>query len=1116
MNRLRVALVLMVLLAGLALAAFASPGDQTLGYVMRYADIGHGRIVFTYEDDLWLVPDQGGEAHRITTNPGFEAEAKISPDGTRIAFSGDYDGGFDVYVMDIDGGVPQRLTYHPSADRVTGWTPDGKAVVFSSNREAPRYSSEIYSVALDGGMPVKLPVDRGSLASISPDGKGMAYNRYGRHTRTWKRYQGGNAQDIWVKDFTSGDITRITDWSGSDQFPMWGTGGHIYFNSDRQDGTLNIYDYNTATKATRRLTFFKDYDVKYPSLGDGKIVFQQGPGLSVLDLASGKVAPVPITIPSDRRLLRTELVTPSPQTGSFNLSPAGKRALIEARGEILNLPTDEGDPLVLTRTPGSREKNAVWSPDGRWIALVSDRTGEEQVYLVDQHGRREWKQLTDGDFGFIRELVWSPDSKSLLFSDKFLKLNLVDAASGKTRMIAQSGYDDAWERWGITEYVWSPDSRWVAYSSQTGNMNEAIWLYNMDSGKNTKLTDDMTQDWSPSFSRDGKYLYFLSNRTFQPTMGRQDQNHIFLKLCRPYVVLLQDGVRSPFYAEDTAAEVKADDAGKKEGKEDGKKDKDAGKDKVATRIDLAGIQGRILACEDVPAGNYFRLEAVEDGFVMLRKNDYEFLKYQDVNDGTRDELDLVGYKLEDHELSDLMTGVANFHLSADGKKLIYRAGSKYGMVDAGKAAKAGDGKIDPGAIKLTVDRMQEFPQIFRQAWRIQRSWFYDKNMHGVDWPGMYEKYAPFVAGCGTRGDLNYLIGEMISELNIGHTYVYGGDMGNDGPNVPTGMLGCSFKAEKGCEHYRITDIVPGVPWDSRYRSPLQEPGVDVKEGDYLLAVDGEDVTVGDNVFAHLQDRAGKMVTLTVSSRDDGKDPREVRLETLRGEGGLRYRAWVDANLAHVTDLSAGKVAYLHLPNMGETGLVEFGRSYYPQTGKTAMIIDDRYNGGGFVGDMIIDRLERTLWAVTQPREGGNGLNPERVFNGPLVVLINGDTYSNGEFFAETIKRKGLATLIGERTWGGSTGIEAHEDLVDGGGVTPPQFGLYALDGTWPIEGWGVEPDIVVINVPNDVVADKDAQLDFAVQYLLQQLEENPHKWDIPAPPAYPIKARPHMSAGQEK
>jgi tricorn protease len=1095
-----VSLLLAAVMAAPALAVASAPG-----YVMRYADVSADQIVFTYEDDLWLVATAGGDARRITSHAGRELAAKFSPDGTMLAFTGDYDGGGDVYVMESGGGVPRQLTFHPSGGTVLDWSADGRSVIFASNREAPLYATELYTVPVDGGMATKLPVDRGALASMAPDGSGLAFNRFGRHTRTWKRYEGGNAQDVWLLDFASGDISRLTDWQGSDQFPMWGDGA-IYFNSDREDGNLNIYRYDTETRSTTRLTNYTDFDVKWPSYGDGKIVFQYGPGLSLLDTATGRVAAVPINIPTDRRYLRPELVTPAPRVGAFGLSPAGERALITARGEILNLPTDKGDAVNLTRTSGSREKHGTWSPDGRWVALVSDHSGEEQIYLVDQRGENEWRQLTSGSFGFMNQPVWSPDSKHLVFSDKFMKLRLVDAASGRTREIAHSDHDDAWERWGIMDYVWSPDSRWIAYTAQTQNMNEAIFLYDTKHSKTHKLTDEMTNDWSPSFSPDGKYLFFLSNRTFNPIMGRQDQTHVFLKLARPYLFLLQDGVRSPFHGDDVTVEAAAD-------KDDAEDKKDDGKD-TETRIDLDGLASRLLACEGVEAGNYFRLTAVEGGFLMLDKKDPEFIKYQNVDDGTGGSLDLLKYALEDKEAKPILEGIANYHLSADGKQLIYRAGDAYGMVEAAKGGKVGDGKIDPGAVKLRVDRLEEFPQIFAEAWRIQRDWFYDKNMHGVDWQAMYDKYAPFVAGCGTRGDLNYLIGEMISELNIGHTYIYGGDFEDRPGRVGTGALGAQFTAEKDREFYRISTILPGVSWDERYRSPLAEPGVPVQVGDYLIAIDGVEVKVGENVYAHLVDKGGQMVSLTTNNRPTAKDAVTTRVRALRNEFGLRYRDWVDRNLAHVTKLSDAQVGYIHLPDMGQNGLVEFGRSYYPQTPKAAMIIDDRYNGGGFVGDMIIDRLERVVWAMTQPREGKPGSNPERVHHGPVVVLIDGDTYSNGEFFAEAIKRLGLAVTIGVRTWGGSTGIEPHQGMVDGGGTSPPQFGLYGLDGTWPIEGWGVEPDSVVINTPNDVLKGKDAQLDYAVDYLLKQLRDNEGKWDLPGPPPYPNKAKPRMSKTQ--
>jgi len=670
--------------------------------------------------------------------------------------------------------------------------------------------------------------------------------------------------------------------------------------------------------------------------------------------------------------------------------------------------------------------------------------------------------------------------------------------AGKVSIIAHCDFDDAWERWGIQDYVWSPDSRWVVFTSNGANMNETINLYNLKKGETHVLTDEMSTAWSPSFSPDGEYLYFLSNRTFNPIMGRQDQNHVFLKMALPYVFLLRDDVRSPFYTGDVLVSTGDD--------EDDEEDKEE-----KTIIDLDGLKDRVLVCRDVEPDNYFRLTATGDGFLMLRKNDPEFLKYQAVTDLTGDSLDLLKYSLEDAEISELMSSVANYHLSADGKKMVYRSGRNLGVVDAGKKAKSSDGKVDVGSIKLRLDRLAEYKQIFDEAWRVQRDWFYDKDMHGVDWQAMHDKYAPFVAGCGSRGDLNYLIGELIAELNIGHTYIYGGDFGAGAGYVPTGLLGCTFSPEKDSDYYRISNIVPGVSWDPAYRSPLTDPGVPISEGDFLIAIDGVEVRSGDNVYERLVDKAGAMVTLTTNSKASAKGAVKTRLRTLRGERGLRYRAWVDGNLDYVTTKTDGRIGYLHVPNMMDAGLVEFGRTWYPQTGKQAMILDERYNGGGFVGDMIIDRLERELWAMTLPREGQPGRNPERDFHGPLVILINEDTGSNGEFFAEAIKRKNLATVMGVRTWGGSIGIEPHQGLVDGATTTPPQFGLYALDGTWPIEGWGVEPDIIVMNMPADVVDGQDTQLDAAIEFLLKQLDGSAGKWSIPEAPAYPDKSKPGMS-----
>ncbi|MFH0981724.1 MAG: S41 family peptidase [Planctomycetota bacterium] len=1116
-------------IAGAAVLPAAMDESDGARHLMRFADVHGDRIVFTYENDLWLVSTEGGDARRMTDDPGVEIWAKFSPDGEWIAFTGQYDGGTDVYVMPAQGGAPRRLTFHPAADRVLGWWPDGKRVLFRSTRQYPFRGEEIYTIGLEGGMPEKLPVDRAGLTAVSPDGKQIAYNRISREAATWKRYQGGMAQDIWLGSLDKGDFHKITDWVGTNNFPMWHENA-IYFTSDRQYGTLNLYRHDLSTGKVSALTAYKDYDVKYPSIGPDQIIYQYGETLYLLDPKSGETRMVPVRIPSDRVPVRAEFVEVAPQTGSFNLSPSGKRLLLEARGEILNVPVKDGEPINLTKTPGAREKNSAWSPDGRWIAFLSDRTGEEEVYLVDQKGENEPRQLTSGGLGFRMHLVWSPDSKSLLFSDKFLRLNLVDAENGTLTVVDRADYDDAWERWGIQDYVWSPDSKWIAYTKQEQSMYEAIFLYSLEGKQTYRLTGDVTQDWSPSFDAKGRYLYFLSNRTFDPIMCFADQTHVFIDMARPYVVVLKKDAPSPFAPKDSEEEVKKAEAKaeeatakeketdkegekeaqesaaeKKEGKEEKKESEE--KDKAEEfRIDLEGLERRMVVAEGVPAGNYFRLEATEKGFMYLKKNEHEFSKYQSVTDQTDGSLDLHHYDLEKKEAAKVLGGIANFHQSADGKTLVYRAGSTYGVVDVGAEAKVNDGKVELGGVRLKVDRPQEFLQIFNEAWRIQRDWFYDPGLHGLDWQAVGEQYRRFVPHCGNRSDLNYLIGEMIAELSIGHTYVSGGDLGDSARSVRTGMLGATFAAEPGVRYYRIAHLIPGTPGDEKERSPLEEPGCPIRVGDYLIAIDGETVTTSDDVFAFLQNKTDAVVTLTYNDKPSTEDAKKYRVRTISDERPIRYREWVEKNRTYVDQVTGGQVGYVHIPDMGEQGLIEFAKAFHPRYYKKGFILDDRYNGGGFTSDMIIDRLERKLWGLTQPREGKVLRDPERCFHGHYAVLVNEDTGSCGEFFAEAIKLRGLAPIIGMRTWGGAIGIEPHQPLVDGGSVTPPQFGLYGLERTWLIEGHGVDPDLEVQNLPGDVLKGKDAQLDAAIQLLLKNIAKNPKV--IPAAPPYPDKSKP--------
>lgn len=1084
-------------------------------HLMRMADVHEDQVVFTYEGDLWLGSTAGGDARRITSDPGSEVYAKFSPDGSKLAFSAQYDGGYDVYVMDARGGMPARLTYHPAGDRVLGWFPDGTHILFRSNRVWPFRGEEIYSISINGGMPERLPVDRAGLTTLSPDGKMIAYNRQSRETRTWKRHTGGTAQNIWMGSLKKKDYRKITDWKGTDNYPMW-QGNAIYFVSDRRHGTLNLYHYNTKTGEVRPLTHYKDYDVKYPSIGPGAVIYQYGEVLHLLDLKSGKARALDIRIPSDLSLMRPKYVDVGKNHGSFRLSPTGKRMLLETRGEIINVPVEKGSPVNLTRSSASREKNAAWSPDGRWIAFISDRTGEEELYLIDQKGANEWKPLTTGGLGFRMQPVWSPDSKYLLYHDKFMRLNLVDAETGGITVIDQGEYDDAWERWGIQDYVWSPCSRWVAYSKQEQSLNESIFLYSLDTGEITRVTDYMTTDWSPSFSPDGKYLYFLSNRTFEPIMGFVDQNHIFLDMCRPYLVLLSEEEANPFAPEDTTEEIKeqedaADDepAEAEEGEEKADADEAEPEKKAEepepTRIDLGDFERRTLVVDGVEAGNYFRLEAIDGGFLYLAKTEPEFSKYQTVTDHTSGKLNLHKYDLKEKKADKLMEGITNYHLSADGKKMVYRAGSKYGVVDAGSKASVGDGNVSLADVRIKIDRQEEFMQMFDEAWRLERDWFYDPNMHGVDWEAIGEKYRRFVPHCGNRSDLNYLIGEMIAELNAGHTYVGGGDYEERGERIPTGLLGVDFDTPPGAAYHRIAHIVPGNNWDESERSPLYRPDCPIKEGDYLIAIDGEEIRSKDNVYRALENKADMVVALTYNSEPSPEGAETYHAKTLGSEYSIRYREWVDHNAAKVAEATDGRVGYVHIPNMGENGLREFARVFYPQHFKEGLVIDVRYNGGGFTGDMIIDRLERKLWSFTQPREGKVIRDPERNFHGHFVVVLNEDTGSNGEYFAEAIKRKGLATLIGMRTWGGAVGIEPHQDLVDGGVVTPPQFAPFGLNGQWLIEGHGVDPDIEVQNMPGDVLRGMDAQLDAAIEYLVEKIQTEP----VPTPgrPVYPDKSK---------
>ena len=1067
-------------------------------HLMRFGDVRGDKVLFTYEGDLWTATASGGGASRLTSDKGEERFGKFSPDGKWIAFTGEYDGGMDVYLMPAWGGPPTRLTWHPAPDLVLGWTPDGKEILFRSRREFPNRGEQIYAISAEGGTERKLPVDRGGLACLSPDGKSIAYNRITGESATWKRHQGGDAQDIWWGSLETHDYKIMAPWRGMDNYPMW-HGDYIYFTSDRYDGTLNICKFDTKTGDVKRLTNYSDYDVKYPSLGDGKIIYNYHEKLHILDLSTEKATPLDIRLTSDRVKVRTDYVDPGDVTRTFAVSPCGEWLLLESRGEILMIPADKEDKGFardLTNTSGVREKDPAISPDGKLVAYLSDKTGEEEVYVVDVHAEKPARQLTSGNKGYRMNLRWSPDSKYILFHDKFMKLNIVDVAAAKLDVVDKGDYDDGWERWGIQDYTFSPDSKWIAYTKKMANTYEVIYLYNLAEKKSYPATTDLYQSFSPSFSPCGKYLIFLSNRDFTPTMGVVDQEHIFLNTTRPYMIILSASEPDPFTPVEKV-EKKAEPAAK---------GKDAPAPAAAgTKIDIAGIMQRTIPIEGIEAGSYFRLEAVEDGCVFLSQEKPVFENcYTVVTDTTEGTYNLVCWSFKDKKTTDGIKGINNYHLSADRKKVVYKAGNKFGIIDAPGKGGVGDGSVDLAQAKFKIDFLEEFPQIFNEAWRVERDWFYDKNMHGVDWQAVHDHYFPYVKECGTRNDVNYLIGEMIGELNVGHTYVWGGDIKDEAKKMPVTLLGCDL--EFSGSYPKIKKILRPSEADPELKSALAL--TPAKDGDYIVSVDKIDAGRGKNFYSLFENKTG-WTEIAVNDKPQVEGAKKFFVKPIRGEGGLRYRVWVDENREKVAKASGGNIGYIHIPDMGDSGLIEFARTYYAQLDKPGIIIDDRYNGGGFTGDMLISRLGRKTWAVTQPREGKPCTNPEAGLYSHVALMINEDTGSCGEFFAEAFRFRKFGKIFGMRTWGGAEGIEAHQDTIDGGTVTPPQFGLYSLDRKWLIEGRGTDPDVEVQNMPKDVLDGKDVQLDTVIKHLMDEIAKDPK--DIPPTPPYPNKARPRGS-----
>jgi tricorn protease len=1090
---------LLLLVTAAFFLALARPAAAEEGRLLRTPDIHGDQVVFVYAGDLWTVNRAGGEAMRLTVHDGLERLPKFSPDGQWIAFTGVYDGNPDVYVMPATGGEPRRLTFHPGNDEVVEWSPDGKEVYFRSRRLSPTYRyNRMFHVPVTGGFPEVFPLPICERITFSPRGTDLvAYTELNREYRTWKRYKGGTAEEIWLYDFKAGKSERITDWEGTDQFPMW-HGDVIYFNSDRDREKLNLHAYDTKTKTVTPLTDFSEYDVKWPSLGGDAIVFENGGWLYVVDLPGGTPVKIDVQIHTDAIHARPAVTNVARQIQGSSISPSAKRVVFAARGELFTVPAEKGDVRQLTATPGVFERYPAWSPDGKWVAYFADATGEYELYVKAQDGSGEPRQVTRGGHSFRYQPVWSPDSKQILFADQTWSLFLADVESGKVTLVDKSEVTD------IEGYVWSPDSRWVAYAKSDENDYPAVWVYSVKGAKKERVTGSLYPDYSPSFDPEGKYLYFLSDRHFNPTFNAYAFEYVLQDATGIYALALTKDTPQPFPPESDEEEPAKDDDQKDDKKaKSEKKGKDEKRDaekedaaEVTVEIDFDGLMGRVSEFPMSPGG-LVHLTAAKGKLFFLETGAFE----DDDDEGPGGRNVLKFFDTEEREVKTALAGINNYELTPDGTKVLYAAGPRYGIADAAEDQSMSDGKLDTGGLEAMVDPRAEWAEMFRDAWRLERDFFYDPDMHGLDWDAMYERYQPLIPHVRHRDDLNYVIGELIGELSTSHAYVGGGDY-PDVPRVGVGLLGAVYAPDSRSGLYRFASIYRDSDWDGDVIAPLAQPGIEVKEGDYLLEVNGRPVTTAENIYAAFQNTAGKQITILVNDQPGAKGAREYTVEPVGDEYPLAYETWVEGNRRRVYEASDGRLAYIHMPDTAIDGVKRFSRDFYAQSDKSGLILDGRYNSGGFIPDYVIDRLNRVFLGLWSRREGRDFRTPGAIIQGPKVCVTNAWAGSGGDAIPYFFREAKLGPVVGTRTWGGLVGISHGIRLMDGGRVTMPNFGFWIPGKGWQVENHGVDPDYEVLNLPEKVMAGGDPQLEKAIELALEELKKAPA---APKRPQYPVK-----------
>jgi len=1072
--------------------------------------IGKANIAFVYANDLWVAGLEGKNVRRLTSDLGIEGYPAFSPDGSLLAFTAQYDGNMDVYSVPVAGGIPKRLTWHPGPDIVQCFAPDGKAVLFASPRNA--YSGahlQLFTVPIDGGFPEQLRIPYAARAVFSPDGSEIAYNPLPDAFTQWKNYRGGRNSVIWIFRNADHSIVKVPQPEGraNDPGPMW-IGEKVYFRSDR-NGEFNLFSYDPKTKKVEQLTRHADYPVLSASAGGGKIIYEQAGRLHLFDPQSGKSTKLTIGVSTDLGELRGRFVKGTRWIRGASVSPSGARAAFEFRGEIVTVPAEKGDPRNLTNSPAVHERSPVWSPDGNSIAYFSDESGEYELHVRNQDGKGEVRRFKMNGQGYYDSPVWSPDSQKIAFADNSWSLFWINVKTGASKKIASEYlYGPARAR---TIYSgWSPDSKWIVYTLNSATYIQKVLVYSLDQDKSFPLTDGLSEVSDPVFDASGKYLYFFASTDAGPVKQWFDMSNADMRLTSSiYVAALRNDVPNPLARESdeekgVAEKPAADKAGADKPAPDktpAKTAPSAEKPKEAAdgfRLDLDGLAHRVVAVP-IPAGSYRSLAAGDAGQIYYLENP------PDIGSGAGPgsaggSLHKYDFKARKDEV--VLSGVSGFSLTADKKKILYASGQNFFITAVAPKPQPGQGRLNVDAIEVKINPAAEWNQIFDEAWRINRDYFYAPNMHGADWPAMKAKYEIFLPHLACRNDLNRVIQWMCSELGVGHHRVGGGDSPSEAKSVPGGLLGADYAVENG--RYRFKKVYGGLNWNPELRSPLTEPGVDVKAGDYLLSVNGRDLKSPDNVYARFENTAGKIVELTVGPNPDGTGSRTVQAVPIGGESALRNRDWVEGNLKKVEEATGGRAAYVYVPNTSTLGFLYFKRYFYPQADKEAIIVDERFNGGGQVADYYIDHLRKPFVSYWAMRYGADLKTPGASIDGPKVMLIDETAGSGGDLLPWMFRKFKLGPLVGKRTWGGLVGTLGFPILMDGGSVTAPNLAIWTEDG-WVVENVGVPPDIEVEQTPADVIAGHDPQLEKAIQVVMDELKKNPPK-KIQRPP-YPIRIR---------